>query len=307
MPRVSVILPTYDRLGYLREAIASVLAQTIEDWELIVVDDGSSDDSCAWVRTLGDTRISLVELPHTGNKAVVRNRGLALATARHVAFLDSDDRWTASKLERQLAFHATFPRYRWSYTLFSFIDGEGQPIEAGRFAPVVAHSGWILERLIAHEARIPLPSVMAERSLLHEAGGFNEAYAYAEDLELWIRLAERGECGVVEERLLDVRKHRRVLTQNPDVSHANVLIFSELERRTSDASVRAMALRRERASAIEASYLLGDACRWAPAWQCIWRAARIFPLAPAVARAALRLAWRALRSLSHPASSAHEA
>ncbi len=231
MPRVSIVLPTYNRLAYLQEAVASVLAQTFTDWELFIVDDGSTDETCAWVRSLGDARVTLIALEHTGNKSLVRNRGIAIARGEFVAFLDSDDLWAPAKLEKQLGFHASRPQFRWSYTLFNFIDKRGDPIPASRFGALTVCEGWILERIVTTEAKVALPSVMAQRTLLQEAGGFDEACMSAEDLELWLRLAERCECGAMEERLLDVRKHRDDWTQNPAVSVANVRIFRRALRR----------------------------------------------------------------------------
>src|SRR5688572_19976940 len=79
VPRVSVVVPTYNRLELLRETVASVQAQTYLDWEMIVVDDGSTDGTTAWLRGVGDPRVSVLQLPHTGNLGHVRNRGNALA------------------------------------------------------------------------------------------------------------------------------------------------------------------------------------------------------------------------------------
>ena len=97
MPAVSIIFPTYDRLRYLRPAIDSVLAQTFTDWELIIADDGSEEETRSYLRSLGDRRMRTLWLPHSGNPARVRNAALRMTTGALVAFLDSDDLWAAGE------------------------------------------------------------------------------------------------------------------------------------------------------------------------------------------------------------------
>jgi glycosyltransferase involved in cell wall biosynthesis len=111
----------------LREAVESVLGQTFADWELIVVDDGSTDDSREYVLSLHDLRVQLVSIAHSGSAAWARNTGIARARGEWIAFLDSDDLWTASKLERQLDALRAQPGCQWSCTGFSFIDENGEP------------------------------------------------------------------------------------------------------------------------------------------------------------------------------------
>src|SRR5687767_7703512 len=108
-PLVSILIPTYNRLDYLREAVGSVLRQTYENWELIIVDDGSTDDTRAWVLSLAEPRIRLITIPHSGNLGLVRNRGIAEARGELIAFLDSDDAFEPHKLAAQTAALATHP------------------------------------------------------------------------------------------------------------------------------------------------------------------------------------------------------
>jgi glycosyltransferase involved in cell wall biosynthesis len=296
-PAVSIILPTFDRLAYLREAVASVLAQTISDWELIVVDDGSADDSVAWLESIREPRITVVRELHTGHKSHVRNQGLSRARADWIAFLDSDDRWTPAKLERQLAYHAANPGMRWSYTGRVFIDADGEPIPMARFTPFEPHSGRILREVIESRANIALPSVMAERALLCEVGGFDEAWRAAEDYELWLRLAERCECGLLDEPLLEVRKHRTATAQRPDVSLGFATMFRSFAARSRDAELRSLARTRAAYHAVDAANALGLQRRWADARGALAIALAMRPASPFAYRAAARLAWRHLRSL----------
>ena len=99
---VSIILPTYNRAALLPRSIESVLGQTYGDFELIVVDDGSQDDSAAVVARFADKRIHYLRLARNGGVSAARNAGLAEAAGKYIAFQDSDDEWMAEKLERQM-------------------------------------------------------------------------------------------------------------------------------------------------------------------------------------------------------------
>ena len=201
-PAVSVILPTFDRLHFLRPAVTSVLAQSYRDWELLVADDGSQEETKAYLRGLTDPRIRLIWLQHTGRPAIVRNTALRHARGEWVAFLDSDDLWDSSKLERQIDSLAAHPEHEWSLTGCAVIDGS----DAGHGRLKVA-GGWILDRLIAEEVTIATPSVLVARRVLEELGGFDEQLISCEDYELWLRLAARSEADLVDQPLTLVRRH----------------------------------------------------------------------------------------------------
>jgi len=129
-PTVSIILPTFNRLKYLRPAVESVFSQTFQDWELILADDGSDDGTRAYLRTLSESsRIKLILLPHTGNPGRVRNAALREAKGDYIAFLDSDDLWLPPKLETQIKALRDSPR-RWSYTAFDRIDEFGNQVNS---------------------------------------------------------------------------------------------------------------------------------------------------------------------------------
>ena len=122
-PWVSIVVPTFDRLEYVRPALDSVFAQTWNDWDLIIADDGSGEELRAYLRALESRpRVKVVWLPHRGVPSAVRNAAIREATGTHVAFLDSDDLWAPRKLERQLALLAARPECGWSYTAFRQVD-----------------------------------------------------------------------------------------------------------------------------------------------------------------------------------------
>ena len=291
VPAVSIILPTYRRLGHLREAVASVLAQTVPDWELIVIDDGSADDTVAWLESLAESRMRILAHPHTGNPALLRNVALGHARARWIAFLDSDDRWAPTKLERQLALHAENPHLRWSYTGRDMMDAAGVALPSASFKPWTPHAGWILADVLALEANIPLPSVMVERVLLLEVGGFDAAWPWA-DYELWLRLAERCECGLIAEPLLAVRLHRSATFGDPSVNLGLADMYRSFAGRTTDAALRSIAHRSQAMHLVRAAGELATLARWPEARHALVAAARLRPFAPFVYRAAARLMWR---------------
>jgi teichuronic acid biosynthesis glycosyltransferase TuaG len=135
MHSVSVIVPSYNRTKFLEAALASALAQSIAAREIIVADDGSDDDTRAFLRSLARDDVRVIELPHCGNPSRVRNAAIAAASGRYLAFLDSDDLWKPNKLERQLARLTASPDARWSCTLCDRIDADGAPDDDPRRAP----------------------------------------------------------------------------------------------------------------------------------------------------------------------------
>ena len=207
-PLVSIILPTFNRLKYLRLSIDSVFAQTHADWELVIADDGSDEETYEYLRAITvEPRIRLIRLSHSGRPSTVRNLALREARGRYVAFLDSDDVWLPGKLEAQLAAHASCPARRWSYTGLDLIDGDGAILKrwpTGRWVP---YDGAVFEVLLKQEASVAAPAVLAERSLVTEAGGFDEELPFFEDYDMWMRLSRLSDVIVVDQTLVLVRVH----------------------------------------------------------------------------------------------------
>lgn len=205
-PRVSVIIPVYNRARLVREAVESVRAQTIPDLELIVVDDGSTDDTPAVLAELAaappDGRLTVRRIAHDGHPGAVRNRGAERARGRYLAFLDADDLWRPQKVERQLALH-----------------GRGTAGATG--APRISHTRelWlrngreISQRGMNHaregdvfadalgKCTIGPSTVILERRLFEESGGFREDLEIAEDYELWLRITAREQVAYLDEPL----------------------------------------------------------------------------------------------------------
>lgn len=211
---VSIVLPAFNRLPFLRSAIESVLAQTCRDWELIVADDGSDEATRAWLESLRDPRIKLLSRPHRGNPGAVRNTGISAATGRHVAFLDSDDIWVPERLECQLAALRAAPERRWSYCRTRMIDEHGRLLPEADFRPWASHEGDILEALLRRTASVATSSVVVERSLLVEAGAFDESRRFSEHYELWLKLGLHSAVSLCDRPLVHIRTHRENYTRD---------------------------------------------------------------------------------------------
>jgi glycosyltransferase involved in cell wall biosynthesis len=208
-PAISVVIPTYNRIATLPRAVESVLRQTFTDFELIVVDDCSKDDSAAYLASLTDPRVRVIrhEVNRGGNAA--RNTGIHAARGELVAFQDSDDEWLIMKLERQLAELAKHrgPRCRAVYCSKIIYGQRGVRDWAAReclFVPSSAFtkvSGDIYEELLDHPM-ISTQTLMAEKSALAEVGYFDEELKIGQDWDLTTRLARITEYAFVEEPLV---------------------------------------------------------------------------------------------------------
>jgi glycosyltransferase involved in cell wall biosynthesis len=207
-PVVSVIIPAYNRLEYLRPAIESVFSQTLSHWDLLIADDGSDTETRAYLTTLESLpRVKIIWLAHTGNPGAVRNAALREATGEYVAFLDSDDVWMPMKLELQIAALRSCVDRRWSYTGYVCIDETGGTRTYPGTRPWIPHRGAILEHLLMQEVEVWTPAVVVERRLLAQVGGFDEKQPVFEDYDLWLRLACHSEIDLIDQPLIGVRSH----------------------------------------------------------------------------------------------------
>jgi glycosyltransferase involved in cell wall biosynthesis len=204
---VSIIIPTYNREALLRETVETVLAQTYHDWELLVVDDGSTDGTRTYLAMLADRRVRPILLEHSGNPARARNAGLRAAGGSFIAFLDSDDLWHPEKLALQIADLDAHPECGWSYTGLALVDERGQeipPVDRGRLPP---QRGWILEALIKGRAVAATSAVLVRRPLLQAVGEFDESLPLCEEIDLFVRFAEASPATAVSGPLALCRRH----------------------------------------------------------------------------------------------------
>jgi glycosyltransferase involved in cell wall biosynthesis len=234
-PAVSVVIPTFDRRPFVLEAIRSVLEQTVDDLEVVVVDDGSTDGTLEAVEGVADPRVRCVRKEHSGI-AATRNRGLAESRGRFVAFLDSDDLWVPEKLEKQLPLLEgengfVYARYR------SVRDGETL-----RSKPVGGPSGRIFLSLI-NRIFVQTSTAVVKREVIDAVGGFDASLRYADEYDFFLRLAERTRAGFVDEDLVIYRIHggnesrnrERRVSENLEV-YRRLFARSDLTRRARKAA-----------------------------------------------------------------------
>jgi glycosyltransferase involved in cell wall biosynthesis len=197
-PLVSVVIPAWNAARTLPRAIDSVLAQTWARREIIVVDDGSADDSQAVLARYGD-RVRVVSQANGGPSAA-RNRGLREARGQYVAFLDADDHWLPEKLERQVALLEAHPDLGFCSTATIVVDASGKHV---RDWPCCNASEPLLETLFMQSAAVSgsTSGVLARSELLREADGFDQRLRGFEDPDLWIRLAYRTAYACIPETL----------------------------------------------------------------------------------------------------------
>ena len=208
-PLVSIVMPTCDRLRFLPPTVQSIFAQTLREWELVIADDGSGAPVLEYLAALERCpRVRVLRRRHVGNPGTVRNAAIAMARAPLVAFIDSDDVWKPEKLELQLAQMRAERACAWSYTAFVNVDADGVPLPSERSRPWAAHAGDVFVQVVRGSASIRTPCVMASTELLQAVGGFDEAIDCAEDYDLWARLALRSPVCVVDQPLVQVRRHR---------------------------------------------------------------------------------------------------
>jgi len=195
-PQVSVIIPTYNRSWCLSEAIDSVLSQTFQNMELIVVDDGSTDETPALLSRYGN-RLRCLRQTNQGVSAA-RNGGIQAARGNLIALLDSDDSWQPDKLARQVAFFDNHPDAMICQTEEIWIR------RGVRVNPKRRHrkpSGWIFEPSLALCLVSP-SAVMMRRKLLEETGGFDESLPACEDYDLWLRVSLRYPIHLIDDALV---------------------------------------------------------------------------------------------------------
>ena len=197
MPKVSIIIPTYNRLPMLKEAVNSVLAQQFEDMELIVVDDGSTDGTAEEMKQYGG-RVKLIQQSQNRGVSGARNKGILHARGKYVAFLDSDDLWVKGKLKIQVSFLDENPHYPICYTDEIWIR------KGKRVNPMLKHSkysGWIFEKCLPLCIISP-SSVVMKRTLFPRVGLFDEALPVCEDYDFWLRISARFPIFFINRKLI---------------------------------------------------------------------------------------------------------
>jgi hypothetical protein len=205
-PRVSVILPARDGGAYLADAVASILAQSFADLELLLIDDGSRDGAVAALAPLAarDPRLRLLANPGAGLVAAL-NFGLGQARGELVARMDADDVARPERLARQVAFLDASPDVALVGAQVAFIDAAGAPTGERSYFPTAPAA--VAAALAARGCVIRHPTIVARKAALLAAGGYRAPCERAEDYDLWLRLSERARLANLPKVLLAYRVH----------------------------------------------------------------------------------------------------
>jgi hypothetical protein len=189
VPALSVILPVYNAEAFVREAVESILAQTFRDFELIVINDGSTDRSGAILHELAacDSRLVLIDRPNQG-LVLTLNEGIQRARALFIARMDADDIAVPERFGLQLARMAADPTLGVLGSFIRIIDKTGHILRLGNYPVTPEASALFLDKgsPLAH------PSVMMRKDVLIKAGGYRPVFSHCEDYDLWLRVSELG-------------------------------------------------------------------------------------------------------------------
>jgi glycosyltransferase involved in cell wall biosynthesis len=224
-PKVSVVIPTCNRAELLRCAISSVLSQTWQDFELLVVDDASSDATPQAVRDFPDPRIHYIRHDERKGGSAARNTGIDCARGQYVAFLDDDDEWLPVKLEKQIKlFEGSPTSLGLVYTGYWIIERENgkviqqtTPVKRGDLSQEIFVRNWVGGT----------SSVAIRKACFETVGGFDPALPSFQDYDMWIRLAQRFELAFVAEPLLKYHLHERKIWTNLEALKCGMDILLE--------------------------------------------------------------------------------
>lgn len=201
---VSVIIPAYNAASTIERALASVREQSGVGIEVLVIDDASADRTIDIVKDaiLPGENIRLIRMPKNGGASAARNAGIQEARGRYLAFLDADDIWLPGKLRKQVAAIEADPEITVVTCNSQMTSATGVPLKEGHVnrPPVAGKDAW--KTLLVYNF-LPTPTILTRTELVRELGGFDEALAVGEDLDLWIKLAIRGKIAVLPDILIN--------------------------------------------------------------------------------------------------------
>jgi glycosyltransferase involved in cell wall biosynthesis len=217
MPRVSVIIPAYNAAAYLPCAIDSVVGQTYPDWEIVVVDDGSTDHTRAVVDSYQPQLTDKLQYIHQANRGLpaARNTGMRAARGELIALLDADDVWLPHRLARGVPVLDGDPEIGLAHARVVRIDVQGSVTGQLKVAPEDL-SGRIARKIYTRRAHIVCPTVMFRKACLDTAGWFDETMQATEDRDLWFRIALRSKVAYIDEVIAQYRLSPSSITTNLD-------------------------------------------------------------------------------------------
>jgi len=222
-PTVSVVIPAYNAEGFIAETLDSVLAQTFQDYEVVVVDDGSVDDTRGVVESYDEPRFRYIR-QENGGASRARNRGIASSSGEFIAFLDSDDLWVPEKLERQVEVFRRNPSLGLVSTLHdAYSPATGERETSGLRKRERLFSGPSVVHNIVAWSGLATPTVMVPRWVLDEVGVFDPELRSGEDDNLWVRITARHPAELVDEVLVHCRLREGSLSTDHSIMFHDVL------------------------------------------------------------------------------------
>lgn len=232
--QVSVIIPAFNAAATIGRALESVRAQDGVGIEVIVIDDASKDHTAEVVRAAirPGENITLLQLPANSGASAARNAGIRLARGRYLAFLDADDIWLPGKLRRQVVAIESDPAITLVSCNSQQASADGTPLKEGHVnrPPVQGEEAW--KTLLVYNF-LPTPTVLTHTALVRELGGFDEALAVGEDLDLWIKLAVRGKVMVLPEILINYYDLNNSLMKR-HIRQTGMIVTPMIERHLSE-------------------------------------------------------------------------
>jgi glycosyltransferase involved in cell wall biosynthesis len=244
-PKVSVVIPTYNSAVMVKEAIESVLSQTYSNFEISVVDDGSTDDTEKVVRQFGD-RVRYFKQANQGVSAA-RNAGIKQARSEYIAFLDSDDLWLPEKLAEEVPLLDTDPKVGLVYCDWAVVCGESV-LQSSYLKDLPAASGYIFDELI-QSGFILTSGVVVRRACLEDVGDFDTSLSIAQDYDLWLRISYRWRVQLVNRCLFTKRSWDGSLSSNLiKTAQERIALYHKTLRDLSDMTPRSRHLVRRQLS-----------------------------------------------------------
>lgn len=217
MATVDVIIPAFNAAKYLPTAIESVISQTFGDWQILLVDDGSTDNTAEVVAPFLNRVGSRIKYIHQNNRGLpaARNTAIRASTSEFLALLDADDVWLPCRLEESLKALADRPQAGLAYGLTRAMDPEGRPYGSIWAGNSIGREGKIATHIYTRKIELPCPTITFRRRCIDDVGIFDETMSATEDRDLWLRIALRYEVAFVPKLLAYYRLSPNSMSADP--------------------------------------------------------------------------------------------
>jgi glycosyltransferase involved in cell wall biosynthesis len=241
-PLISVLMPAYNCEAYVLEAVSSILSQSFTDFELLVIDDGSTDSTRKLLESVDDPRLRLVSNERNIGLIGTLNRGLDLALGRYIARMDADDVSAPERLEKQVLYLEEHPDVHVLGSMVNLINEQGMVFGAISGYPTDSEE---IHRYLLRECCLIHPSVIFRKDTVEAAGGYSVDARHAEDYDLWLRLSDHHKIANLPDKLVSYRMHRN------QVSIRNLTTQHQVAQRCRRAALKRRAALGENVSEIE--------------------------------------------------------